>query len=98
MSSNFFSQQDLARRNTRILVLLFSLALFGLTIFADISWVKVMEETGRLTLIGLQRVRLQAAVAYAPLFDMPRFAEGFADVAWRMADRHRKGLPPAPLG
>ena len=26
MSSNFFSQQDLARRNTRILVLLFSLA------------------------------------------------------------------------
>jgi predicted O-linked N-acetylglucosamine transferase (SPINDLY family) len=43
------------------------------------------------------RERLRAAIAHAPLFDMPRFAEGFADVAWRMADRHRKGLPPAPL-
>ncbi|MGR4875515.1 O-linked N-acetylglucosamine transferase, SPINDLY family protein [Pseudoxanthomonas sp. LARHCG66] len=44
------------------------------------------------------RERLRAAIAHAPLFDMPRFAEGFADVARRMADRHRKGLPPAPLG
>lgn len=43
------------------------------------------------------RARLQAAVVDAPLFDMPRFAEGFADVALRMADRHRKALPPAPL-
>lgn len=44
------------------------------------------------------RARLQAAIASAPLFDMPRFAEGFIDVARRMADRHRKGLQPASLG
>jgi predicted O-linked N-acetylglucosamine transferase (SPINDLY family) len=43
------------------------------------------------------RARLQAAIVDAPLFDMPRFAQGFADVALRMADRHRKALPPAPL-
>jgi len=43
------------------------------------------------------RARLQAAITQAPLFDMPRFAEGFADMARRMADRHRKGLSPAPL-
>ena len=43
------------------------------------------------------RTRLQNARADAPLFDMPRFAEGFADIARRMADRHRAGLPPAPL-
>jgi predicted O-linked N-acetylglucosamine transferase (SPINDLY family) len=43
------------------------------------------------------RARLQAAIVEAPLFDMPRFAQGFADLARRMADRHRKGLPPAAL-
>ncbi|MBD9478368.1 tetratricopeptide repeat protein [Pseudoxanthomonas sp. PXM02] len=43
------------------------------------------------------RARLQTAIASAPLFDMPRFADGFVHVAQRMADRHRKGLPPAPL-
>lgn len=43
------------------------------------------------------RARLQAAITQAPLFDMPRFAEGFADMARRMADRHRKGLSPTPL-
>lgn len=43
------------------------------------------------------QARLQTAIARSSLFDMPRFAQGFADVARRMADRHRKGLPPAPL-
>nr|WP_298130799.1 tetratricopeptide repeat protein [uncultured Pseudoxanthomonas sp.] len=43
------------------------------------------------------RTRLQNARLDAPLFDMPRFAQGFADIARRMADRHRAGLPPAPL-
>jgi len=43
------------------------------------------------------RARLRAAVATAPLFDMDRFARGFAAVARRMADRHRDGLPPAAL-
>lgn len=43
------------------------------------------------------RTRLQAAITDAPLFDMARFAEGFAGIARRMADRHRRGLPPAPL-
>ena len=43
------------------------------------------------------RTRLQNARADAPLFDMPRFAQGFADIARRMADRQRAGLPPAPL-
>ncbi|MFT7195079.1 MAG: Zn-dependent protease with chaperone function, partial [Rheinheimera aquimaris] len=36
MSSNFFSQQDLARRNTRILVLLFSLAVLLLLLLTNI--------------------------------------------------------------
>ncbi len=44
------------------------------------------------------RARLRSAVAEAPLFDMPRFADGFLDMASRMTDRSRKGLPPAPLG
>lgn len=44
------------------------------------------------------RTRLRNAIADSPLFDMPRFADGFIDVARRMADRSRKGLPPAPLG
>ena len=43
------------------------------------------------------RTRLLAAKASSPLFDMARFAAGFAGVAGRMADRRRKGLPPAPL-
>jgi len=43
------------------------------------------------------RTRLQNARVDAPLFDMPRFVEGFADIARRMADRQRAGLPPAPL-
>ncbi len=43
------------------------------------------------------RARLQAAIATASLFDMPRFADGFIDIARRMAERHRNGLPPAPL-
>jgi predicted O-linked N-acetylglucosamine transferase (SPINDLY family) len=44
------------------------------------------------------RARLQTAITRSSLFDMPQFAQGFADIARRMADRHRKGLPPAPLG
>jgi predicted O-linked N-acetylglucosamine transferase (SPINDLY family) len=44
------------------------------------------------------RARLQSMIVDAPLFDMPRFAQAFAGIARRMADRHRKGLPPAPLG
>lgn len=36
MSSNFFSQQDLARRNTRILVLLFSLAVVLLILLTNV--------------------------------------------------------------
>ena len=43
------------------------------------------------------RARLQAAIVQAPLFDMTQFAQGFVGVARRMAERHRNGLPPAPL-
>ncbi len=44
------------------------------------------------------RERLQRARgAEGGLFDMPRFATGFADTARRMAQRARDGLPPAPL-
>ena len=43
------------------------------------------------------RTRLLAAKASSPLNDKARFAAGFAGVAGRMADRRRKGLPPAPL-
>jgi len=38
-------------------LLMVSLLLFGLTIFTDLSWVRLCEETGRLTLIGLRRLR-----------------------------------------
>jgi len=33
----------------------------------------------------------------SPLFDMPGFAADFAALLRRMAERHRAGLPPAPL-
>ncbi|MDX1391127.1 MAG: peptidase, partial [Rheinheimera sp.] len=36
MSSNFFSQQDLARRNTRLLVLLFSVAVLLLLLLTNV--------------------------------------------------------------
>ncbi len=50
MASNFFSQQDLARRNTRILVSLFSLAVILLLVL-----------TNALVLIGLGLVDVQSA-------------------------------------
>ena len=50
MASNFFSQQDLARRNTRILVSLFSLAVILLLVL-----------TNALVLVGLGLVDLQNA-------------------------------------
>lgn len=37
--------------------LLIATFLFGLTIFADISWLDAVDETGRLTLLGVARVR-----------------------------------------
>jgi predicted O-linked N-acetylglucosamine transferase (SPINDLY family) len=44
---------------------------------------------------------LRAALAErrraSPLFDMPGFAVDFAALLRRMAERHRAGLPPAPL-
>ncbi len=49
MASNFFSQQDLARRNTRILVTLFSLAVVLLLVL-----------TNALVLIGFGLVDLQS--------------------------------------
>ncbi|KKO46328.1 peptidase [Arsukibacterium ikkense] len=50
MASNFFSQQDLARRNTRILITLFSLAVVLLLVL-----------TNALVLIGLGLVDVQSA-------------------------------------
>lgn len=49
MASNFFSQQDLARRNTRILITLFSLAVVLLLVL-----------TNALVLLGLGLVELQS--------------------------------------
>lgn len=43
------------------------------------------------------RARLETVRRASSLFDMPRFASGFADLARRMAARHAQGLPPASL-
>lgn len=40
-------------------LLLIAVFLFGLTIFTDLSWLAVMDETGRLTLLLIARVREQ---------------------------------------
>lgn len=44
------------------------------------------------------RWQLADARAQSPLFDMPAMATGFAATVREMAARHRRGLPPAPLG
>lgn len=44
------------------------------------------------------RARVTDARGNAPLFDMDAFAQGFVGIVERMADRARRGLPPAPLG
>lgn len=43
------------------------------------------------------RTRLAELRRTSPLFDMRGFAIDFAAMAGRMADRHRRGLAPAPL-
>ncbi|TZF89574.1 UDP-N-acetylglucosamine-peptide N-acetylglucosaminyltransferase, partial [Cognatilysobacter lacus] len=43
------------------------------------------------------KARLFDARDAAPLFDMPAFAAAFVDIAKRMAQRWRDGLPPAPF-
>ena len=43
------------------------------------------------------RARLAEARAHSGLFDMKAYARDFAALLQRMADRHRAGLPPAPL-
>lgn len=39
-------------------LLLLAVFLFGLTIFTDLSWLALMDETGRLTLLGLEKIGL----------------------------------------
>ena len=43
------------------------------------------------------RAQLQARREASGLFDMPAFAHDFTAMARAMADRHRRGLPPATL-
>ena len=74
------------------------LGLDDMNVADDAAFVATAIRLGRDTATRAElRARLQVAIAQAPLFDMPRFADGFVDVARRVADRHRKGLPPAPL-
>ena len=56
MATNFFSQQDLARRNTRILISLFTLAVVLLLLL-----------TNALVLVGLGLVDLQQVNNQQPL-------------------------------
>jgi len=75
------------------------LCLHDMNVADDTAFVAIAVRLGRDADARMAlRTRLRNAIADSPLFDMPRFADGFIDVARRMTDRSRKGLPPAPLG
>ncbi|MCG3169954.1 MAG: DNA translocase FtsK [Pseudomonadales bacterium] len=54
-------QRAFGLTGTRLLML--ALLLFGVTIFTDLSWSRVLEQTGRLTLEGLRRLGQAAGSA-----------------------------------
>ena len=103
---------DLARNalNTQGSTLLFiALFLFGLTIFTDLSWFKVMDVTGKITLDLLEVVQGAAGrwwaarnerkrlVAQLREVDEPVFAKSAVDVAkprGRIAEPSLAAIPP----
>ncbi|MEL1265673.1 tetratricopeptide repeat protein [Pseudoxanthomonas putridarboris] len=74
------------------------LAMDELNVASDDEYVRVAVRLGRdADERAAWRMRLEGARRSATLFDMPRFASGFAAIARRMAARRAQDLPPAAL-
>jgi S-DNA-T family DNA segregation ATPase FtsK/SpoIIIE len=75
-------------------LLLVALLLFGITIFSDLSWVRVLEETGRLSLLAVARGRSLGQAGWSWLCNLRAAPEAVEVPEERSARPRRRRREP----